>query len=320
MSVDAATRAAREQLIAELQAVAPGGPTVLTVGKFDGVHLAHARVVGTTVERARARGATPGALTFDPLPYVVFNPGKPYHYLCTVEERITLLQQLGAAFVCPMTFSLALSRLSAREFLVILRDTVQMVELVGGPDTAIGHAREGSGERLRALAEELGFQLTVVPPVLLDGVPVNSSLVRHLLWAGDVEQAARALGRPYALTGTVVPGDRRGRQLGYPTANLVPPEHLVVPADGIYACRTTLNGIPYRAAVSIGVRPTFGRDLQRLIEAYLIDFEGDLYGRPLRLEFLARLRGELRFENVEALVHQMARDVEQVRARVELIG
>ncbi|MDW8252440.1 MAG: riboflavin biosynthesis protein RibF [Chloroflexota bacterium] len=318
MSVQAGAEAALERLRAELAAVAPGGPSVVTVGKFDGVHIAHAEIVRTVVARARARGAAAGVLTFDPLPYVVFNPGKPYHYLCTVEERLERLRALGADFVATITFSLALSRLSAREFLEALVQTLGMVEFVGGPDAAIGRDREGSGERLRALSRELGFTFVEVPPVLLDGVVVNSSLVRHFLWDGAVERAARALGRPYRLSGTVVPGDRRGRELGFPTANLLPPPHLILPGDGIYGCRATVDGMTYRAAVNIGVRPTFGESLQRLIEAFLLDFEGDLYGRLLTLEFIHRVRAETRFASVDALITQMHDDVRQVRERVDL--
>ncbi|GIW05295.1 MAG: riboflavin biosynthesis protein [Dehalococcoidia bacterium] len=318
MSVQASAAAALERLRSELRAVAPGGPSVVTVGKFDGVHIAHANVVRTVIERARVRGATPGVLTFDPLPYVVFNPGKPYHYLCSVEERVARLKALGAGFVTPITFSLELSRVSAREFLEVLVETLGMVEFVGGPDAAIGHGREGAGERLRTLGRELGFTVVEVPPFLLDGVIVNSSLVRHCLWDGDVERAARALGRPYQLSGTVVPGDRRGRELGFPTANLLPPDHLILPGDGIYGCRAIVDGVVYRAAVNIGVRPTFGDGLQRLIEAFLLDFGGDLYGRTLTLEFIHRVRGELRFPSVDALIAQMHDDVRQVRERVEL--
>lgn len=318
MSVQAGAEAALERLRAELAAVAPGGPSVVTVGKFDGVHIAHAAIVRTVIDRARARGAAAGVLTFDPLPYVVFNPGKPYHYLCTVEERVTRLREIGADFVAPITFSQALSRLSAREFLEALVETLGMVEFVGGPDAAIGRDREGTGERLRALGAELGFSFVEAPPILLDGVVVNSSLARHCLWDGDVERAARVLGRPYRLSGVVVPGDRRGRELGFPTANLLPPEHLILPGDGIYGCRATVDGATYRAAVNIGVRPTFGEGLQRLIEAFLLDFAGDLYGRLLTLEFIHRVRGEVRFTSVEALIAQMSDDVRQVRERVDL--
>jgi riboflavin kinase/FMN adenylyltransferase len=318
MSVQAGAEAALERLRAELAAVAPGGPSVVTVGKFDGVHIAHAAIVRTVVDRARARGAAAGVLTFDPLPYVVFNPGKPYHYLCTVEERVARLRELGADFVTPITFSQALSRLSAREFLAALVETLGMVEFVGGPDAAIGRDREGTGERLRALGAELGFAFVEASPVLLDGVVVNSSLARHCLWDGDVERAARVLGRPYRLAGVVVPGDRRGRELGFPTANLLPPEHLILPGDGIYGCRATVDGATYRAAVNIGVRPTFGEGLQRLIEAFLLDFNGELYGRLLTLEFIHRVRGEVRFATVEALIAQMNDDVRRVRERVDL--
>jgi riboflavin kinase/FMN adenylyltransferase len=318
MSVQTGLETALGRLRAELAAVAPGGPSVVTVGKFDGVHLAHANVVRTVVERARARGATPGVLTFDPLPYVVFNPGKPYHYLCSVEERIELLKALGAQFVVPITFSTEVAQLSAREFLEALVQTLGMVEFVGGPDAALGHDREGTGERLRALGRELGFTVVEVPPFLLDGEIVNSSMVRHCLWDGDVERAARALGRPCRVSGRVVPGDRRGRQLGFPTANLLPPDHLIIPGNGVYGCRAFIEGGVYRAAVSIGVRPTFGEGLQRLIEAFLLDFSGDLYGRTLTIEFIHRIRGEARFNSVEELVAQMHDDVRQVRERVDL--
>lgn len=318
MNVQAGTEAVLERLTAELSAVAPGGRTVVTVGKFDGVHLAHADVMRTVIERAQAIGATPGALTFDPLPWVVFNPGKPFHYLCPVDERVARLKALGLSFATAITFSRAVSQLTAREFLEVLVRTLGMVEFVGGPDAAIGHGREGTGDRLRALAEELGVRIVEVPPFRLDGVIVNSSMVRHCLWSGDVERAARALGRLYTLSGPVVSGDQRGRQLGFPTANLLPSEHQILPADGIYSCRVRVDQVRYLAAVNVGVRPTFGSGLQRLIEAYLLDFDGDLYGKMIEIEFVHRLRGEVRFDGVQALVVQMAEDVRQVRERVSL--
>lgn len=297
-----------------LTEVAPGRPAVVTIGKFDGVHLGHRQLVETACRRAEVLDAVPGVLTFDPLPYVVFNPDKPFRYLCSLPQRVERLRALGVGFVGVLPFSRAMAQLPARDFVQALVEVLQLTELVVGPDAAIGHDREGTVDRLRAFGRELGFGVTQVAPVLVDGAIVRSSLIRHALWTGDVAAAGRLLGQPYTLEGTIIGGDQRGRELGFPTANILPPEHRILPMDGIYGCWADVGGERHKAAVNIGVRPTFGSDLHRLIEAYLLDFSGDLYGKRMTLSFVHRVRGEERFASAEALVERMTKDVAEVRA------
>ncbi|MCS7003371.1 MAG: bifunctional riboflavin kinase/FAD synthetase, partial [Dehalococcoidia bacterium] len=209
-------------LRAMLRASAVGRPAVVVIGKFDGVHLGHAALLRAALARAHARDAALGVITFDPLPYVVFNPGKPFHYLCSLDERVARLRDLGAAFVAVVPFSRAIAEVSAEQFVAVLQDELRMVELVIGPGAVVGHNREGDATRLRALGAQRGFTVTEIAPVTDDGRVISSSQVRHALWDGDVQAATQALGRYYTLDGVVQHGDKRGRELGYPTANLLP--------------------------------------------------------------------------------------------------
>lgn len=294
--------------------VVPNGPTAITIGKFDGVHVGHQALIKETIAVAATLGATPGVVTFDPLPYVVFNPGKPFHYLCTLEERIRYLRDAGAEFVVVIPFSNVFRSIPAFDLLSMFRETAQIRHIVAGPDSAIGKGREGTVERMREIGDEIGFGVTVLPFVTFDGVQVSSSNLRMLIHEeGNVAKAAIGLGRHYAIAGEVVHGDKRGRELGFPTANLSVSSYLIVPANGIYACWAEVDGVWHRAAVSIGVRPTFGDALDMRVEAFLLDFAGDVYGKTMRLEFVDRVRSELRFESVTDLIAQMNLDVATVR-------
>lgn len=304
------------RLARQLDSAYPGGPSVIALGKFDGVHIGHRALVNEAVRQAGRLEARPGALTFDPLPFVVFNPGKPFHYLCTPAERVQLLRSAGAQFVPTIEFTDEFSLLTAGEFMHVVHERLNLVALVIGPDVGIGHKREGNVARLRELGGQLGFEIVEVPPVMVDGQPVSSSQIRKHVYAGEASAAARGLGRYYSITGTVVAGDRRGRELGFPTANLNEPEHIVMPADGIYACFVEVAGKRWQSAVNIGVRPTFGEGLRRLIEAYIFDFSQDIYGESMRIEFVERLRGETRFDGVEALKEQIRSDVVNARDRL----
>lgn len=300
-----------ERLAEELAELRPAPETVVTIGVFDGVHLGHQRVVRRTVERARETGRAPVGITFYPHPLQVHQPEAAPKLIIPFAERVRLLESLGLVRVIPMAYSPELARLSAAEYLGLLVEALGMRELVVGPDFTVGRNREGTVPVLARLGPELGFALTVVELVALEA-RVSSSAIRALISAGDVEQAAVLLGRPVTLWGRVVAGEGRGRELGFPTANLSTDPEVLLPADGVYAAWAEVRAVRYPAAVSIGVRPTFGPG-PRLVEAYLLDFAGNLYGENVKLELIKRLRPELAFSAAAALIEQMRRDVEQVR-------
>jgi riboflavin kinase/FMN adenylyltransferase len=270
-------------------------PRNVAVGEFDGVHLGHREVI---------RGSDT-VLTFEPHPLRVVRPEAAPSLLTSLDRKIELLERLGVEELVLIEFDHAFAERSAQNFvddILVGRLRAQRVSV--GENFRFGHHAQGDAAML---ARQDAFETRVTPLVEVDEEIVSSTLIRHLVQLGDVERAARLLGDPFQLRGTVVTGDKRGRTLGFPTANLIPDESLVYPGHGVYAALA--NDHP--AAVSVGVRPTFGTGRAVLVEAFLIDFEGDLYGTELRLDFLERLRGERAFATVDALVEQMGRDVEQ---------
>ena len=286
----------------------------VTIGVFDGVHRGHRHLLGRLGEVARRTGRTSIVLTLKNHPASVLRPDFDARYLTTLDDRLRLMREVGMDLLVPISFDVELSRLTAREFAVLLRSRMKMKDLVVGPDFAMGRNRGGDVETLAELGRELGFSLHVVDPLLDDaGRPIRSTHVRDALSEGDVATAAELLGRNYTLSGTVVAGHGRGGPLGFPTANLEVPACMGVPADGIYATWAHVAGERRMAAASIGVRPTFG-DGARTIEAFILDFEGDLYGREFGLEFVGWLRPETRFDTVEALQEQVRKDVADTRA------
>jgi riboflavin kinase / FMN adenylyltransferase len=276
-------------------------PRDLAVGEFDGVHLGHREVV---------RGADT-VLTFEPHPRTVVAPDSAPKLLTTLAVKADLIASLGVDELVVIPFDGSFAAQTAQEFI----DHV-LVEQLGARRVSVGeNFRFGNRARGDAalLASQDAFATRVVEMVEVDGEIVSSTHIRGLVAAGDVAAAARFLGAPFHMRGTVAHGDKRGRTLGYPTANLVPDPRLVVPDHGIYACRAQVDGERYVAAVNVGVRPTFKTGRGLLVEAYLLDFDGDIYDRELRLDFLERLRGERRFDSIEALVEQMGRDVTETR-------
>ena len=288
-------------------------PAFLTIGNFDGVHRGHQMLVTEMVEAAHAAGCGAGLLTFDPHPVAVLRPDLALPYLTSPEERADLLAALGLDFVLILPFDRATAALSAAEFMRQIVARVPLCALWIGPDFALGRGREGSAAQLRELGRELGYDLRVTPVYDWHGEPVRSSRIRSLLAdEGAVEQAAELLGRPYTVWGEVVHGAERGRTLGFPTANLKLPAGRLAPAYGIYACWAWRGETGFPAAVNVGVRPSFDNG-HPSVEAYLLDFDGDLYGETLGLSFIHRLRGEQRFADIHALISQMGRDVEATR-------
>lgn len=295
------------------------GGGYVTVGVFDGVHRGHQQIIVGMAEAARSAGGVAIALVFDPHPAAILETAgrQPLRLLTTVEERAELLATLGLDALIVSPFTKATARTSAGDFVEALIQDLGLIELWGGPDFALGHRREGNVSSLRRLGAERGFSIRVVEPLVWEGDLVSSSRIRAALDAGDAHQATGCLGRPYRLTGQIVHGDGRGGRLGVPTANLsLLPERLI-PANGIYVClaRTEHLGT-YPAAVNVGTRPTFpgaSADQASTVEAYLLDFDGDLYGQTLALDFIARLRDELTFPNIDALIAQMHKDIAQAR-------
>jgi riboflavin kinase / FMN adenylyltransferase len=268
-------------------------PRSVAVGEFDGVHVGHREVI---------RDADT-VLTFEPHPLQVIRPEAAPKLLTPLERKIELLEGLGVSELVVIEFDRAFAQRSAQEFIDdVLVGTLGATHVSVGENFRFGHKARGDAA---LLARQEAFETRVAPLVEVDQEIVSSTLIRHLIQLGDVERAARLLGAPFRLRGTVVTGDKRGSTLGYPTANLVPDEAHVYPGHGVYAAYA--NDVP--AAVSVGVRPTFGTGRGVLVEAFLIDFVGDLYGTELRLDFVARLRGERAFPTVDALVDQMGRDV-----------
>lgn len=294
-------------------------PTVVTLGTFDGVHLGHQHLIRETAARAAARRATAVALTFQPRPAEVLRPDLPSRYLTTLEDRQRLLKEAGAAAVVVLPFTAALAQTSAADFATALAQTLGMCELIGGPDLALGRGREGSPAVLRALGEQLGFTVRLVPALDREGETVRSSAIQRILSEGDVAQAARLLGRPHAIAGTVIHGQGRGRTIGIPTANVAVPEALILPANGVYAVRAGIGTRAYAGAANLGTRPTFD-GVGRSLEVHLLDFSDDIYDATLRVEFIARLRPERRFSGIDELVQQIRADIGQVRDIVDVAG
>ncbi len=294
----------------------PDRDSVLTVGVFDGVHLGHRHLLGQLIDWAGA-GCVPAVITFSNRPITVFRPGTFPSYITTPEHKLDLLRGAGIELVVPLEFTEELSRVSARRFAELLSNTMRMKGLVLGPDSALGQGREGDLQYMQAEGERLGFWVRSVSPLEVNGQPVKSRVIREALVAGEVESGSRLLGRNHTLNGTVVVGDQRGRTLGFPTANIDVYPGLLWPGDGIYATWAHIGGKRHLSATSIGVRPTFGLT-QRLVEVYIMDFSGDLYGQHMNVEFVQKVRNQETFADIDALISRIEQDV--VKSREVLSG
>jgi riboflavin kinase / FMN adenylyltransferase len=277
-------------------------PRRLAVGTFDGVHLGHREVI---------RDADT-VVTFEPHPAAIVSPSGAPRLLTPLDRKIELIASLGVEEIVVIGFDREFAARSAQSFVDdVLVGALGAEHVSVGENFRFGHKAAGDDALLRA---DTRFQTRVVPLLEVDGEVVSSSHIRGLVMGGAVEYADRLLGAPFTFSGEVLHGDERGRTLGFPTANLVPRDGYVLPGHGVYACRArTPDGVVHVAATNVGVRPMFVTGRGELIEAFLVDFDGDLYGSRLRVEFLKRLRGEKRFESVEALIEQMGRDVQEAR-------
>lgn len=301
------------------EVVRPEGGSAVTIGAYDGVHLGHRDLIGRTRAEAARLGATSVLVTFDRHPATMVRPDSAPRLLTDLDQKLELLAATGVDIALIIAFDEARAREPAEHFVrTVLADALAARSVLVGEDFHFGQGRRGNVEMLTALGAELGFGATGIP-LLVHGdeqVPVTSTRIRRLVDDGRVEEAAVLLDRPHQVRGVVGRGDRRGRELGYPTANVSVPTTVCLPADGVYAgWYHRPGGTRYPSALSLGRRPTFYEDADvSLLEAHLLDFDGDLYDEPAAVDFVTRLRGQTRFESVDELIDQMSRDVKATTA------
>lgn len=286
---------------------------VLTLGNFDGVHLGHQAIFQKVVDRAKQINGTAMAFTFEPHPLKVLAPERSPRLLNTFHGKMKLFESAGIQVVICADFTREFAQQNPGDFARrILAETIGVKEVYVGWDYAFGKGREGSIDSLKAVGAECGFTVGAVDAVNVDGAVVSSSLVRDLVSAGRVDDVTRHLGRRYAIEGNVVHGDSRGHTLGFPTANIHSANELL-PAHGVYAVRVLIGGVQHNGVAAIGVRPTFGSG-PLSVEVFLLDYDGNLYGKHLEVAFVKRLRGEQKFPDADTLVHQMHQDVAEAKA------
>ena len=293
---------------------APGtlGPSHATIGSFDGIHRGHHALLKPLIAGARAAGAASVLVTFEPHPRCVIDPDHCPPLLTTLEEKTWLLDQLGLDHVVVIPFTRQIAALSAATFMERLLRGIELRRIIVGENHRFGHGQRGDPALLRRLGARHGFTVEVAPTLVRGREPISSSRIRRLVLLGQVRAAAQLLGRDYFIRSTVEHGAKRGRQLGFPTANLQIAPNKLLPANGIYAARVDLEDVTYAGALSVGFRPTFGGSAVT-VEVFILDFDADIYGRLLAGWFVQRLRGEKRYASVPALQQQMARDVENTR-------
>ncbi|MFP3899116.1 MAG: bifunctional riboflavin kinase/FAD synthetase [Dehalococcoidia bacterium] len=296
----------------ELAGINPPQETVLTVGVFDGVHSGHRYLLETLRQRAAERGLLSGVVTFNSHPQSVLHPHHQLPWLTSLADRVKAIQELGIDIVAVLTFTPEVARLTAREFLRLASQHLRMRGIMVGPDFALGRGRQGNITTLRTLGRDMGFSVEVVLPYEIDGQVVSSTLIRQALVEGDMAKVARLLGRRFHLKGRVVTSDKRGRLLGFPTANLHLLPQQALPGNGIYATIAHVNGRSFPSATNVGIRPTFGEG-ERRVETHLLDYKGDLYNKEVRVEFVQRIRDEQRFPSSQELRAQIEKDLREAR-------
>ena len=293
--------------------------SVLTIGVFDGVHLGHKHLIAELLKQARQKKMLTGLVTFLQHPEDLLSSGKKLPFITDTKTRIKLLQEEGIDFIVPLSFTAQLASLDARVFIGLLQKHLKMRGLVIGADFALGKERQGDTGVLRQLGRELGFSVTVVPPLTMDGEVVSSTAIRQALAGGDMEKYAMLTGHSFSLRGKVVTGAGRGESMGFPTANLNISSGQAIPPDGVYASLAYINGKVYQSMTNVGRDPTFGKN-ERTIESYILEYSGDLYGHELSVDFVTRLRDEKKFANIEELKKQVAEDVRRGKTILDATG
>jgi riboflavin kinase/FMN adenylyltransferase len=300
-------------LVTDLSKIEKGfSRSIVTIGNFDGLHLGHQELIKRIIRRAKETSSVSMVVTFRPHPLKILAPEKCPPLISIYEEKIGLFEKLGIDVLVKIPFTLDFSAMEPREFVKnVLCELLGAKEIFVGYNYRFGKGRKGDIRMLKALGEELGFVVREIDQVSLDGEVISSTRIRQLLKDGDVEHAAKLLGRRYALSGIVVKGDGRGRGLGVPTANIAP-RHAIVPSNGVYAVGLFVRDKYYSGIVNIGVRPTF--DTKSLaIEVHIFDFDEDIYGEEITVYFISKMRGEKKFQNAESLIKQIHADIKAAR-------
>ncbi|MCA1899124.1 MAG: bifunctional riboflavin kinase/FAD synthetase, partial [Chloroflexi bacterium] len=286
----------------------------LTIGVFDGVHRGHREIIRRLTSGARQAGAPAVVLTFNPHPASVL-AAQEIKCLTTPDERAGLLGALGVDIIITQPFTRDLAASTALEYMSRIHRALGLKRLLIGYDFALGRGREGNAQRLAEIGGELGYEVEIIPALSDESGVISSTEIRKLVSTGNVGAAAQLLGYPYALAGEVMHGARRGRSINFPTANVNYPPQKAMPPNGIYACWANLDGERFMAATNIGFNPTFTPERKTpSLEAYLLDFDRDIYGRWLKVEFVSRIRDEIRFESAQALIWKIQEDVEKTRS------
>jgi len=301
------------QVEEELAGLSPKKGMLLTIGVFDGVHLGHKYLISQLTERARQQDLLSGVVTFRQHPQEVLSPQTRLPFLTDLAERTNLLKNEGVEAIVTLSFTSELAQLSARQFVSLLKNHLRMRGLVIGPDFTLGRNRAGNIDSLRTLGQDMNFTVTVIPLIMINSEVVSSTAIRNALANGDMKKVLNLIGRPFSLNGRVTSGAGRGLELGFPTANLdIAPEQ-ALPADGVYATWAYIDGKVYQSMTNVGKHPTFGGS-QRTVEVCVLDYHSDLYGHELKIDIMAQLRSEERFDTVDELKKQITEDIKQGRA------
>lgn len=307
------------QIWENLTEVKTAQPVVLTVGVFDGIHRGHSAILSETVYKAKNTHQCAVAMTFEPHPREVTNRGS-IKRLTTLEERNTLIEKFGFDHLIIQKFTNEFSQLSPKEFYTLIKNSLNVTEVVVGYDHTFGKNRTGSVMQLEEIGNQLGFSVTVVQPVQFNGIIVNSTRIRQFLLSGKIEEAEQFLGRPYSLSGTVINGDGRGNKLGFPTANIRPgSSEKLIPMNGVYLVRVDILGEEKYGMLNIGCRPTFNDNRQNVIETHIFDFNENIINNPITVHFLRRLRNEKKFKSADELITQLKNDSMQCLKYLEKV-
>ena len=294
----------------ELAGLKPKSETVLTIGVFDGVHLGHRRLLSVLKNKAESKGLISGVITFRQHPLSLLKPDSNPPFLTNLPQKIKLIKDEGIDFIVTLPFTLELAQTGARQFIAVLKKPLRMNSLVLGQDFTLGRGQEGNTHSIAEFSSSIHFELTVVPHLKIDKEIVSSTAIRRALADGDIKKANKMLGRYFSLNGKIVTGTNRGADIGFPTANMDIESQRAIPADGVYATRVCIDNRNYYSVTNIGSCPTFENN-ERTIETHVIDFQGDLYRRELKIDIIDKLRNEICFDGTEALQNQISADIKQ---------